>query len=157
MSCGCHTRQDGQITSKLGTYDFSSDPVNAGSTHADWYAHVEEHEIASWAPADAGYDIEGPLPPRLPGSSPIGPGYAYTPHPPATALSHERVYYGPRDPDPESGWCTPVTSPQHNYGYHTIYSVQVEALEGPRYSYAGMDTELILEEAQARAQGVFLR
>jgi hypothetical protein len=29
----------------------------------------------------------------------------------------------------------------------------VEPLEGPRYSYAGMDTELILEEAYARAEG----
>lgn len=157
MGCVCGRGvDDGQIPSRLGTYDFGADPAGKGGPLADWYEAPLVH-INKRSPAAPGYDVAQPAP-RLRPTEPIGPGYAYTPHPPATALArwHTDLDEGEQE-GPFGGAACPVTAPQRNYGYANIYSRQVEPLEGPRYSYAAMDTELILEEAQARAQEVFLR
>jgi hypothetical protein len=49
--------------------------------------------------------------------------------------------------------CTPVTEWQHNYGFQMIVDTQLPALESPRYSYAAIDANDLLDEARSRVMG----
>ena len=108
---------------------------------------------AKYAPPPTGYSIQlDEYAPRLTGCSNVGPTDVVNPYPRSQAEQRIRwvreqwtIVGGPACTAPNQpgwGWV-------HNYGYMTIADTMKPAQQLPRYNYASVDTDTVLDRARA--------
>jgi len=128
---------------------FSQDPTQLeGEPFADWYRDGHQREFVPFQTDDVA-DIKAD--PLIRGSNLIGPTDRNTPYPLAMALSQREQVID---------LCTPNTEWGAGYAnrqgtYLTIGAQAHAPLEAPRYSYAAIDTDALLEQAQANVAARF--
>ncbi len=145
MGCHCGCNQGACQPDRIGfSYDAGLEASVGNPTRGGFIPNLQIEAV----PAPLGLPTEG-----LPASAPRTPVASLTsgrsfPFRLGKALSHLLVIVQPSVPRPD--WV-------HNYGFVEIQDTLKPALELPRYSYAAIDQEQLIEDAKARLRRVLGR